>query len=510
MRYRFTLLLVSTLILSVKGQFQRTYGKFSHDYVYSMCKAGNGNYAFAGTSNNYGGTNYFFLFKITPAGDTLWMKGYPVNAVNGHSISNSSDGGFIVAGSTGVFKTDSLGNSQWGITSTSMQFYSAQQTADGGFIAGGTIGFSSSSNGIDVYLLKLNSLGIKQWSRKYGDSLDDVCSAILQTNDGGYIVAGHTSSFGAGATDVYLMKLNNSGDTVWTKTYGGTNSEGNTSWKEVIQQTKDKGYIIGATTTSFGAGGADAYLVKTDSLGNIQWSKSYGGSQTEVLYDVKEVSGGGYIFTAVSNSFGGINDFYVVRTDINGDTLWTKTYGGANAEVPGSIEEKTDKGFIIAGYTKSFGAGNNDAYVIWTDSMGNTSCNQHNTSTTVTNCSTITSSSPTNKTFITLNVTSFSPTPKRGGGFTDACVVNDIETIKGENGILAVFPNPNNGVFTVSLKDQAKDKIKVSVSNLLGEVICSEVRENNSMIDLSRFPDGIYLLKAEGETTYIKQIIINK
>ncbi|MGZ3943096.1 MAG: hypothetical protein ACXVOH_14185, partial [Bacteroidia bacterium] len=221
MRSKLILLLFSAFFISTKAQFQRTYGKFSQDYVYSICKAGNGNYALAGTSNNYGGTNYFFLFKITPSGDTLWMKGYPVNAVNGHSISNSADGGYVIAGSTGVFKTDSLGNSQWGITSTSMQFYSAQQTSDGGFIAGGSIGFSSSSNGIDVYLLKLSPLGVKQWSRKYGDSADDVCSAIIQTNDGGYMVAGHTSSFGAGATDTYLMRLNTNGDTLWTKTFGG-------------------------------------------------------------------------------------------------------------------------------------------------------------------------------------------------------------------------------------------------------------------------------------------------
>ncbi|MGZ4068139.1 MAG: T9SS type A sorting domain-containing protein, partial [Bacteroidia bacterium] len=385
----------------------------------------------------------------------------------------------------------------------------AKQTSDGGFIAGGTIGFSSSSNGIDIYLLKLNSLGIKQWSRKYGDSLDDVCSEIIETNDGGYILAGHTSSFGAGGTDIYLMKLNSNGDTLWTKTYGGTNSEGNTSWKEVIHQTTDKGYIVGATTTSFGAGAADAYLIKTDSLGNMQWSKAYGGTGSEVLYDVKEVSSGGYVFTSLSTSFsGGINDFYVVRTNTSGDTLWTKTYGGANVEVPGGIEESPDKGFVISGSTKSFGAGNNDAYVVWTDSLGNTGCNQHNTTTIVTNCATIQNSSPTNKTFITLNVTSFTPTAKRGGGSTDPCVLNGIQLTGKDDGFI-VFPNPNNGIFSVNFGN-SHDEMKITLSNLLGEVIYSEMKESNSTLDLSSFANGIYLLKAEGGGTFTKQIIINK
>ncbi len=246
--------------------------------------------------------------------------------------------------------------------------YSVQQTLDGGYIiTGGTISFGAGH--WDVYLIKTDSLGGMLWTRTYGGVGLDGGRSVRQTKDRGYIIVGQTESLGAGKADVYLIKTDSSGDTIWTRTYGGSG----TDYGMGVQQTRNGGYIIAGYTESFGAGEFDVYVIRTNSLGQVLWSKVYGDFNRDMGFSVEQTSDGGYIVGGLTYSFGsGRADVYLIKTDASGDTVWTRTYGGPYADVGFSVEETSDRGYIIAGYTDSFGSGGSDVYVIKTDSSGDT------------------------------------------------------------------------------------------------------------------------------------------
>ena len=249
--------------------------------------------------------------------------------------------------------------------------YSVQQTTDGGFIiAGSTRSFGvGTPDGDNVYLIKTNASGDTLWTRNYGGTGIDWGNAVRQTTDGGYIIAGYTESFGAGIGDVCLIRTNAAGDTLWTRTYGGIYDD----WGYSVQQTTDGGYIITGGTASFGAGDEDVYLIKTNALGDTLWTRTYGGTDIERGYSVQQTTDGGYIFAGLTYSFGaGGADVYVIATDAQGDTLWTRTYGGTGDDEGYSVQQTTDGGYIITGWTASFGAGGNNVYLIKTDAQGDT------------------------------------------------------------------------------------------------------------------------------------------
>jgi hypothetical protein len=211
-----------------------------------------------------------------------------------------------------------------------------------------------------------------EWTKYYGGSGGDNGYSVQQTCDGGYIIAGYTDSYGEGGLDFYLVKANSNGDMLWNKTYGGPGMDFGMS----VHLTTDGGYIVSGFTDSFGAGSRDVYLVKTDSNGDLLWNKTYGGINIDVGRFVDETSDGCYIIAGYTYSFGeGDRDFYLVKTDSNGDMLWNKTYGGPDRDFATSVQETTDGGYIITGLTKSYGAGGDDVYLIKTDSDGNMTWN---------------------------------------------------------------------------------------------------------------------------------------
>ncbi|MFZ8835346.1 MAG: T9SS type A sorting domain-containing protein [Candidatus Caldipriscus sp.] len=243
---------------------------------------------------------------------------------------------------------------------------SVRQTSDGGYIlAGRTYSFGA---GGDIFLIKTDANGNIQWAKTYGGTNNDWAYSVQQTSDGGYIVAGYTWSFSVGYYDIFLIKTDANGNLQWAKTYGGTDYD----WARSVQQTSDGGYIVAGGTWSFGAGSWDIFLIKTDANANIQWAKIYGGTDWYDAYSVRQTSDGGYIVAGETRSFGAGNyDIFLIKTDANGNLQWAKTYGGTDLDWAYSVQQTSDGGYIVAGTTGSFGAGWGDIFLIKTDANGN-------------------------------------------------------------------------------------------------------------------------------------------
>lgn len=208
------------------------------------------------------------------------------------------------------------------------------------------------------------------WTRTYGGSANEVAYAICETYNGGFIIAGLTSTFGSGPQDIYIVKIDNNGDTVWTRTIGGISFEA----AHGVCETSDSCYVIAGYTESFGAGGKDVYLLKLDAEGTELWNKIYGGPQQDCSYSVCETQDGGLVVVGYRDGPSGWvkGDLWILKTDLSGDTVWTKTYGGAGQDYGVSIKETSDNGFIIAGINSFQSAGGKDVWLVKTDANGDT------------------------------------------------------------------------------------------------------------------------------------------
>jgi hypothetical protein len=339
----------------------KTYGeKFDSDYAYSVAQTSDGGYVIAGTTKPFlSADEDVYLLRTDSNGDTLWTRRYGgADDDQGQSVRETADGGYIIAGWTESFgvgladfyviRTTSNGDTIWTRRyggSGSDYACSIDEVTGGGYIIGGyTDSFGSIDN--DWYLVKIDAGGDTVWTKTYGGAAHDECRAVLQTADGGYITAGATSSFGAAGYDAYFIKTDANGDSLWTRVYGGGGADRAYS----LDRTPDGGYIIAGYTGSFGAGVSDVYLIRLDMNGDTLWTRTYGGSEHDGGYSVRQVSSGGYVVTGYTESYGaGGYDVYVIRTDSGGDTLWTRTFGGARDDHGRSVLETTDYGYIIAG-----------------------------------------------------------------------------------------------------------------------------------------------------------------
>jgi len=320
----------------------------------------------------------FSADKVFPG----WFKHYGgSNDDRGWSIQQTSDVGYIIAGTTesytygngdfAIYKLNSSGSKVWfkhyGGTGYELGS-SIQQTSDGGYIVAGTTG-SYSHGGADFAIYKLNSSGNKVWFKHYGGaSGDDFGSSIQQTSDGGYIVSGSTSSYTNGADDFAIYKLDSSGSKVWFKHYGGTGFESG----ESIQQTSDGGYIVAGYTNSYTYGGYDFAIYRLDSSGNKVWFKHYGGTSDERALSIQQTSDGGYIVAGYTHSYTyGSWDFAIYKLNSDGNKTWLKHYGGSNSDQGQSIKQTSDGGYIVAGDTNSYTHGLDDCAIYKLDSDGN-------------------------------------------------------------------------------------------------------------------------------------------
>ncbi len=297
----------------------------------------------------------------------------------GTSVQQTSDDGFIITGASRSFgadfqdvlllKTDADGDTLWMKLfggSGREEGLSVQQTSDSGYVIfANTPSYGAGS--WDAWLIRTDVNGDTLWTRTFGDSAIDLLYDGKHTTDGGFVITGYTESFGARSIDAWLIKTDANGDTLWTKTFGGSKTEKGYS----VQQTSDGGYIVAGYTSSYGAGSPDFWLVKTDASGDTLWTKTYGGNDWDICYSVQQTSDGGYIATGSTESFGADNfNVWLVKTDANGDTLWTSIIGGSGEDQGRSVQQTPDDGYIIAGFTESFGNGSREGWLIRTDANG--------------------------------------------------------------------------------------------------------------------------------------------
>jgi len=367
-----------------------SYGGKESEYAYtsSIQQTSDGGYVVAGETESFGAGDWdIWILKLDEDGTIQWQKTYGGQSHDeASSIQQTSDGGYVVTGQTlsfgaglssvWVLKLREDGTIQWQKTFGGPEWWasegawSIQQTSDGGYIVAGFTTYFGVGGPMDFWVLKLREDGAIQWQKTFGGTgFDDArAGSIQQTSDGGYVVAGRTDSFGAGRSDFWVLKLREDGTIQWQKTYGGRADDQPHS----IQQTSDGGYAVAGWTYSFGAGDWDVWILKLDENGTIQWQKTYGGREWDEARSIRQTLDGGYVVVGGTESFGaGGSDFWVLKLDGNGALQWQKTYGERAYDDAMSIRQTSDGGYVVAGATESFGAGNEDLWILRLDKDGN-------------------------------------------------------------------------------------------------------------------------------------------
>jgi hypothetical protein len=367
---------------ALADKFAKVYGDSEEHNFYYICQTSDGGYV-AGGSGLLPGAAYVdaLAVKIDSAGTMEWAKAYgSIYQETGNAGQQTLDGGFIMAGTVTlgdtellVIKCNSSGAIQWArgfsYQNTKEIPGDIQQTPDGGYVVAGYTGTSAPLSK-DIFILKLSSVGDIQWAKTYDDTLGDAALSVQQTSDDGYIVAGFTSSDDYGYPQAALVfKLSSTGVLQWAKTFGGISGVGESF--SAVHQTSDSGYIVTGTTYSYGAGSFDFLVVRLSSAGDLEWAKTYGGTGAEFSYSLQQTSDGGYIVAGTTSSYGaGSADFLVLRLSSTGEVQWARTFGGSDVDYVHGVLRTSDDGYVLAGYTRSYGAGYNDLLVCKLESDG--------------------------------------------------------------------------------------------------------------------------------------------
>jgi hypothetical protein len=344
-----------------------------HEYagfhISSMIKTSSGGYAVAGYSSSPEEDYDFWVMRLDPYGNVLWQKTYgDSNSQEANSIVETSDGGYAVAGYSysdiklddfWVMKLDPDGNVLWQKTygdSDSQEANSIVETSDGGYAVAGRS--SSPEKDYDFWVMKLDPDGNVLWQKTYGDSNYQRASSIVETSDGGYAVAGRSYSPEKNF-DFWVMKLDPSGNVLWQKTYGDSDSQG--AWS--IVETSDGGYAVAGYSIS-NIKPFDSWVIRLDPDGNVLWQKKYGDSDRQGAASIVETSDGGYAVAGDSYSIGEDRKIWVMKLDASGNILWQNKYFNTFGVVRSIIVETSNGGYAVAG------SGLEGSSILVTDSSG--------------------------------------------------------------------------------------------------------------------------------------------
>jgi hypothetical protein len=381
--------LVVILVFSLKAMIDSSssfrngsYRDSEIDWAPSLVLAEDGGYALAGStfSVGSGSTQFDFCLMETDAnGEVQWRKTYGGSRAEiAHSLVRTSDGGYAIAGYTRssyfadssfwLVKADTSGNMVWNRTygTRNDEALSLIRTRDGGYALSGW-GEDPSSDIASFHLVKTDSEGTLEWSRSYGAEQSEIAYSMVQTADGGYALAGSTSEVDRGGSKICLIKTDSSGTLEWSRSYGAEQSEIAYS----MVQTADGGYALAGYTYSQTEGkGYRFWLVKTDSTGHMQWNNSYGMSGLDIAYSLVQTSDGGFAIAGFTESASASFEFWLVRTDTVGNMKWSGNYGKSGSEIAHSLVQTADEGFAVAGSTLSSDGKSLDFYLVKTDLDG--------------------------------------------------------------------------------------------------------------------------------------------
>ncbi len=444
------------------------------------------------------------LVKTNTNGDTLWTRTFGgINEDEGYSVQQTSDEGYIVVGYSTSFsqngkiyvvKTDVNGDTLWtqvyGGTGLEVGNF-IHQTSEGGYIIAGSS--NSFDGGVDnVYLLKIYANGDVTWGKSYRAANGEAGKCANQTSDSGYVICGSIDNPGFGYSNLYLIKTKANGDTLWTKTYETTNGDRGSA----VQQTMDGGYIITGTTSNINEDTNNIFLIKTDAIGDTLWTKTYGGTNYDYGLDIFQTNDSGYIIVGNLNNHSDTSaGAYLIKTNARGDTLWTKIYERTRFSYGASVRQTSDGGYIVLGNTGAFNGVRylNGLYLIKTDANGSSDCNQGNTNTIVGYHTVIASN---------INTTIFSGgtafpanTIVGSGGYdTTFCFSTGVneQTL---NHTITIYPNPATDQLIITGNWKSK-VMKLTIYNIQGKKLLSlPLGEGwGGAVNCKPFPSGIYFV----------------
>lgn len=491
-----------------QGVFQRTIGGTGVENSLSAARARKNNIIMTGFTDSYGaGNNDCYVVRINENGDTLFTCTYGGSAIDeANLIIETADKGFLLAAETYSFgagqkdgmiiKTDSAGKLTWTKVFGGTGFDEATavvQTKDGNYLVSGSISVPANSD--DILLLKIDQLGDTLWTKILSGSGWDYANDVVELNNGDLVFCGYTSSFsGTTDSDLLIFRTNKNGVVKWSKTYGNSGQEKGGH----IHLNKDSTLIMTGWSMVKGTTDMQAALLKTDLNGNILWSKTYAGSGSELLMNIVDLPSGDFIAMGTTDSYGAGNfDGFLFRADSNGDTLWSKTYGGKDLDMPFALFYTSDNGLMMTGGTSSFKDPNGDIYIVKTDTNGVGSCNQSS-------CPLVVASSG----FSTANVTfslssgvtyqSVSPVPGNGGGSIDDACVTAIDDRGINNPFINLYPNPFSSSCTVELSNGFVIK-EIYLYNTIGQKLNTNITINGNIgvVQRGNLLKGLYLLSVK-------------
>jgi hypothetical protein len=491
------------------------------DVLQKIRKTTDNGYIVIGTtgSNNYDvignhGLNDIWVVKLNNSGAIEWQKCYGGSFNDyGNDIQQTSDGGYIVCGSTNSNDGDVVG------------FHGNPTYAN--------------YNYNDFFILKITNTGSIQWKKSLGGNGDEKAFSVTQSNDGGFIISGHTNTDNNGdvsgysqnnvsssSTDAWVVKLNSSGNFVWKKCFGDSEDDQFTNVKEL----NDGSLLFAGTTTSYqftgNHGGEDFWLVKTDANGVIQWQKLYGGSSSDIFKSLEITSDQGFILTGETFSYNGdvsntlnftssYSDIWALRLDASGSIIWQKCYGGAMSESGNDIIQTSDGGFAITGYTTSFNGNvsynygsqdfwllkiNSTGSLIWEKSLGGTSEDVSNSLVATADGGFVLAGY--------IKSDDYNSTISGSHDYADGWVVklgpyNNL--IESESFDFSFSPNPTKDLITLK-SDKILNK-QIKILDQFGRIILeSKIESTETQIDLGELSSGIYFLQMEGQNNLQKII----
>ncbi len=483
----FNLFLIIFTLFSFQYQFAQApdtiwtniFGGTDDEFGHFAEQTNDGGYILTGWTKSFGaGLNDIWLIKTNSSGDTLWTKTFGGSEDDNSScVRQTSDGGYILFAETVSFgptywkawliKTDATGDKTWTKLIGENRHYFIQSGFE---LFGGDyifVGYHKASGAgqEDIWFVKTNHSGDTVWTKTFGGTGNDISSTFQQTNDGGYIIAASTNSFGAGNYDAWLIRTNADGDTIWTRTYGGAD----TDHASDVKQTDDNGFIIAGSTRSFGHANNynDAWLIKTNFNGDTTWTKTFGGDLHDGALSVQQTSDGGFLIVGNLGIDSFNRDIWLIKTNASGDSLWTKTFGGANWDIGRSTEPTSDGGYIICG---DFYQSSTNNYDIW---------------------------------LLKIEPDPNNVQPLEQGNIPDNYILK-------QN-----YPNPFNPATTIEFGIPESQFVTITIYNLLGEqlglIVNEELSEGNYQAnwDAKDFPSGVYLYKLQaGEYNQLNKMIL--